>query len=109
MTEGPKLLVQWTSRWDEFWSSLGPAFSRSEAALAGEAPTGLFPLRGILVSWGAEAIVLALAVILPTKLALLAPFRAPTPRKHEVIYYYGPELPRVEDFGGAQSGRSGRA
>ena len=42
MTEGPKLLVEWSSRWDEFWTSLGPAFTRSEAALAGEAQTGLF-------------------------------------------------------------------
>ena len=109
MIEGPKLLVEWSSPWYEFRTAIRPAFARSEAALAGETPTGLFPLRGILVSWGAEAIVLALAIILPTKLATLAAFRATTPPKHEVIYYYGPELPQVEDFGGAQSGRTGRA
>jgi hypothetical protein len=109
MIDGPKLLVEWASPWQEFRTAIRPAFSRSRAALAGEAPTGLFPLRGILVSWGAEAILLALAIILPTKLAMMRPFRAPSPAKHEVVYYYGNELPQVEDYGGAQSGRSGRA
>jgi hypothetical protein len=109
MMDGPKLLVEWSSPWHEFTTAIGPAFRRSPAALAGEAPTGLFPVRGILVSWGAEAIVLALAIILPTKLATLRPFRPPTIAKHEVIYYHGDELPQVQDFGGAAVGRSGRA
>ncbi len=101
MIEGPQLLVQWTSRWEEFWTSLGPAFARSEAALAGEAQTGLFPLRGLLVSWGAEAILLALAIWLPGKMRDMPVFRTVTPPKHEVIYYQGNELPQVEDYGGA--------
>jgi hypothetical protein len=109
MMDGPKLLVEWSSAWQEFRTAVGPAFGRSPAALAGEAPIGLFPLRGILVSWGAEAILLALVIILPAKLALLQPFRPPTLAKHEVIYYHGDELPQVQDFGGAQAGRSGRA
>src|SRR5437764_548381 len=37
-------------------------------------------------------------------------FRPPTlPKQHEVIYYHGTELPQVQDFGGAQMGKSGRA
>ncbi|PYX38867.1 MAG: hypothetical protein DMG81_10670 [Acidobacteria bacterium] len=110
MIEGPKLLVEWSSPWREFRSAIGPALGRSPAALAGETPLGLFPLRGILVSWGAEAILLAIVIILPGKLALLQPFRPPTlPKQHEVIYYHGTELPQVQDFGGAQMGKSGRA
>ena len=109
MNDGPKLLVEWSPRWREFQSAIGPALGRSPSPLAGEAPTGLFPLRGILVSWGAEAIFLALAIILPAKLAILIPNRPTTPPKHEVIYYYGPELPEVQDVGGAEAGKSGRA
>jgi hypothetical protein len=108
MSEGPKLLVEWSSRWDEFWSAIGPAFGRSPVPLAGEAPTGLFPIRGLLVSWGAEAILLALAIWLPGKMRDLPTFRTMTPPKHEVIYY-GHELPQIQDFGGAETGRSGVA
>lgn len=109
MTEGPNLLVQWSSPWEEFRSAIGPALGRSPAPLAGEAPTGLFPLRGLLLSWGAEAILLTLAIILPAKIALLRPYQPPPIPKHEVIYFHGNELPRVQDFGGAQSGKSGMA
>jgi hypothetical protein len=108
MSEGPKLLVEWSSRWDDFRSAIGPAFGRSPAPLAGEAPTGLFPIRGLLLSWGAEAILLALAIWLPVKMRDLPTFRTLTPPKHQVIYY-GHELPQVQDFGGAESGRSGVA
>jgi hypothetical protein len=109
MIEGPKLLVEWSSRWDEFWSAIGPALGRSPDPLAGEAPTGLFPVRGLLVSWGAEAILLALAIWLPTKLREMPTFRTVTPPKHVVLYYQGNELPQVQDYSGAQAGRSGTA
>ncbi|HST09066.1 MAG TPA: hypothetical protein VLL05_01720, partial [Terriglobales bacterium] len=109
MIEGPKLLVEWSSRWDEFWSAIGPALGRSPDPLAGEAPTGLFPVRGLLLSWGAEAILLALAIWLPTKLREMPTFRTVTPPKHVVIYYQGNELPQVQDYRGAQAGRSGTA
>ena len=69
----------------------------------------MFPIRGLLVSWGAEAILLALAIWLPGKLREMPAFRTVTPPKHEVIYYQGNELPQVEDYGGAQVGRSGNA
>ena len=109
MTEGPNLLVEWASPWREFRSSIGPALGRSPAPLAGEAPTGLFPLRGLLLSWGAEAIVLALAIVLRAEVAKLQPYHPPPLPRHDVIYFHGNELPRVEDFGGAQTGRSGMA
>ena len=85
MSEGPKLLVEWSPRWSEFRSAIGPALGRSPTPLAGEAPTGLFPLRGLLVSWGAEAILLALAILLPARLATMRTFRTVTPPKHQVI------------------------
>jgi hypothetical protein len=109
MIEDPKLLVEWSSPWREFVSSIRPALSRSPEPLAGEAPTGLFPLRGLLLSWGAEAILLVLAIILPAKMALLRPYHPPPLPRHDVIYFHGNELPRVEDFGGAQAGKSGAA
>jgi hypothetical protein len=105
----PKLLIEWSSRWDEFVSSIRPAFSRSTPRLAGEAPYGLRPYRGMLASWLIEAFLLFVAIVLPTKLAQLRTYVAPTLANHDVIYYSGNELPRTEDLGGAQSGASGRA
>ena len=105
-----KLLVEWSSPWEEFRSAIGPAFSRSSNRLAGEAHTGIFPYRGILVTWALEIVALAFAIWLPTKLALLSPYQPmPQQAKYDVIYYSGDELPRTEDAGGAQSGKSGRA
>src|SRR5690242_8828022 len=82
---------------------------RSPKALAGEARTGLFPYRGMLVSWVGEALLLAAVIILPAKLACMHPYMPPQPPKYDIIYYAGDELPRTEDVGGAQAGRSGRA
>ena len=73
MNEGPKLLVEWSSPWQEFVTSIRPALGKSQIRLAGEAQTGLFPLRGMLVSWGAEAIFLTLLIIIPAKLASMRP------------------------------------
>ncbi len=105
-----KLLVEWSSPWEEFRSAIGPAFSRSTNRLAGEAHTGIFPYRGILLTWVLEIALLAFVIWLPTKLALLTPYQpVPQQAKYDVIYYSGDELPRTEDAGGAQSGKSGRA
>lgn len=107
--EGPKLLVEWTPRWGEFITAVSPALSKSPRHLAGEAPTGLFPYRGMLVSWVLEAVLLLAVIVIPAKLASLHPFVPPPLPKYDVIYYSGDELPRTEDAGGAQTGRAGKA
>ncbi len=109
MNDAPKLLIEWSSRWDDFKTAVGPAFSRSPEKLAGEAATGLFPYRGILVSWGLEIFLLVAVIVLPGKLQSLSPYVPPTTPKYDVIYYTGDELPQTEDAGGAQAGRTGEA
>lgn len=109
MTDAPKLLVEWSSPWQEFFTSIGPALGRSPARLAGEAQTGLFPVRGILLSWGLQAIFLAALIWIPAKMASMRPYVPSAPPKYDVIYFSGDELPQTADRGGAQAGQSGRA
>jgi hypothetical protein len=104
-----KLLVEWSSPWGEFVTAIRPALSRSPAPLAGEARTGLVPYRGMLASWIVEGAVLALGILISQKVASLQPTLLPAMPKYDVIYFSGEELPRTEDAGGAQTGRSGRA
>ena len=105
----PKLLVGWSSPWHEFVSSIGPALSRSERRLAGEAPFGLVPLRIMIPSCLLEAFLIFAAIVIQVKIAELRPFVAPRVSSHDVIYYTGDELPRTEDLGGAEAGTTGRA
>jgi hypothetical protein len=107
--DAPKLLVEWSSPWHEFVTSIGPAFARSGARLAGEAPHGLFPYRGLLASLLLEAFLLFVVMVLPRQIVRLRPYAAPKLRPFEVIYYSGDELPRTEDLGGTQAGASGRS
>ncbi len=109
MNDAPKLLVEWSSPWQEFLTAVGPALGRSPKRLAGEARTGLLPYRGMLVSWVLEAALLAAVIILPAKLSTLRTIQPPPLPKYDIIYYSGDELPRTEDNGGARSGRSGLA
>jgi len=104
-----KLLVEWSSPWREFKTSIRPALARSEARLAGETPFGVIPLRIMIPSWLLEAFLIFCAIAIPAKLAQLRPYVAPRLSSHDVIYYTGDELPRTEDLGGAESGRRGRA
>jgi hypothetical protein len=104
----PKLLVEWSSPWDEFRTAIRPALGKSPQSLAGEAPVGLFPYRGILISWVLEIGLLIAVIVLPAKLASLQPFEPPPKPKYDIIYYSGNELPKTEDVGGAEAGRSGR-
>ena len=104
-----KLLVEWSSPWEEFRTSIGPAFARSPRRLAGEARTSIFPYRGMLLSLGLEILLLTAIVIIPGKIASMSPYEAPKQSKYEMIYYSADELPRTEDSGGAQTGHSGKA
>ncbi|MHB8215272.1 MAG: energy transducer TonB [Candidatus Sulfotelmatobacter sp.] len=105
--DSPKLLVEWSSRWDEFVSSIGPAFARSGPRLAGEAQTGIFPYRGILAAFLLESFLLFVVMVVPRQIDRLRPYAAPKLSPDEVIYYSADELPRTDDLGGAQSAASG--
>jgi hypothetical protein len=109
VSDAPNFLIEWPSRWEEFLTAIGPAFGRSPKRLAGEAQTGLFPYWGILVSWACELLLLVAAIVIPSKLASMHPYEPPAKPKYDIIYYTGNELPKTEDLGGAQAGRSGRA
>jgi hypothetical protein len=105
----PNLLVDWTPRWENFKTSVGPAMQKSKARLAGEAHGGLFPYKGMLASCGIEIFIIILLVTLPVKLAQMQPRVQAERPKLDVIYYSGAELPRTEDLGGAETGVSGKA
>ncbi|HEY6767810.1 MAG TPA: energy transducer TonB [Candidatus Sulfotelmatobacter sp.] len=107
--DAPKLLVEWTPRWEDFVTSIRPAMARSGRRLAGEAAHGLPPYREMLVTLLAEAFLIFAVIILPFEIAKLRPYVPPQPQSHDVIYYSGDELPRTEDLGGAEAGTSGRA
>ncbi len=107
--EPPRLLVEWSSPWQEFKTALRPALSKPPKQLAGEAPIGMFPYRGMLVTWGLEVLLIVLLIVIPARIASLQPYAPPPIQKWDVIYYTGDELPRTEDHGGAQAGKSGRA
>jgi hypothetical protein len=104
-----KLLVEWSSPWQEFLTAIRPALKRSPEPLAGEARTGLVPYRGMFASWIVVAALFAIAIMLSQAIDKLRPYEPPSMPKYDVIYFSGEELPRTEDAGGAQAGRSGRA
>ncbi len=105
----PRLLVEWSSPWEEFKTALRPALSKPPKQLAGEAPIGMFPYRGMLMTWGAEVLLIILLIVIPARIASMQPYTPPPIQKWDVIYYTGNELPRTEDHGGAQAGKTGRA
>jgi hypothetical protein len=105
----PKLLVEWSSPWQEFVSSIRPALARSPSRLAGEAPYGIVPYRGMVSCLLLEAFLIFAAIVIRVKIQQLRPYVVPRFSSRDVIYYSGDELPRTEDLAGAQAGRSGRA
>jgi hypothetical protein len=107
--EAPKLLVEWSSPWQDFVTSIRPALARSQARLAGEAPYGVFPYRGMIPCLLLEALLMFAAIVIRVKIQELRPYVASRFSSHEVVYYSGDELPRTEDLGGSQAGMSGRA
>jgi len=108
VNDAPNFLVEWSSPWQEFRTAIGPALSRSEEPLSGEAPVGLFPYRGFLVGWLFEGVLLILLILLSQHLAEMRSLQPPAMIKPDVIYFTGNELPRTEDAGGTRAGRSGR-
>jgi hypothetical protein len=109
LRDAPRLLVEWSSPWDEFVTSIRPALSRSTARLAGETPFGLIPYRIMLAALALELFLIFCAIIVPIKLEQLHPYIAPKLANHDIIYYSGDELPRTEDLGGTHAGAEGRA
>ena len=107
--DAPHLLVEWSSPWHEFFTSIGPALARSEARLAGETPHGIFPYRGGIPVLLVEALLVFAVIVVRLKLDELRPYVVQRLSGHDVIYYSGDELPRTEDLGGAQAGATGRA
>jgi len=109
LQDAPRLLVEWTPRWEAFTTSIGPAFARSGPRLAGEAPIGILSYRGLAGAFLLQAFLIFVLMVLPTEIAHLRPYAAPRLQPDEVIYYSADELPRTADLGGAQSGATGRA
>ena len=107
--EPPQLLVKWSSPWEEFKSAIRPALKRPPKRLAGEAPVGMFPYRGMVISWVLECLLLVAVIVLPARIASLRPYEPPPMPKWDVLYYSGDELPQTQDQGGAPAGRTGRA
>ena len=107
--EAPRLLVEWSSPWEEFKSAVRPALTRSPKRLAGEAPVGMFPYRGLLLAWLLECLLLIAVIVLPDRFVSLELPLPPTQPQRDVVYYSGDELPQTQDRGGAQAGKSGRA
>lgn len=105
MSQSPQLLIQWSSPWQEFLSSMGPALRPSPPRMHMEAQAGLFPARGLLLAFLLEAA--ALAAMIARPIAVERPDPAHAPEAHDVIYFTADELPRTEDFAGGRSGRHG--
>jgi len=109
LCDPPRLLVEWSSPWQEFKTAFRPALARPPRALAGEAHFRMFPYRGMLLSWILECLALVAVIVLPARIASLQPFTPPPRPTWDVIYYSGEELPQTADRGGAEAGKSGRA
>ncbi len=107
--DAPKLLVEWPPRWEEFTTSIAPAFARSGPRLAGESPVGLRPYSGMIASFLLQAFLLFVLMVIPGEIARLRPYATNRLQSEDVIYYSADELPRTQDLAGAESGQSGRA
>src|SRR3954447_10992760 len=105
----PRLLVEWSSPWKEFKTAVRPALRKPPKQLAGEAPIGIFPYRGMLLTWMLEALVVFLLIVIPARIASMQTYTPPPIQKWDIVYYSGDELPKTEDAGGALSGKSGLA
>ena len=73
MPEPPRLLIEWSSPWQEFLSAIGPALHRSPKRLAGEARTGTIPFPGMAAAWVFEAVLLVAAIVLQANWRVSSP------------------------------------
>ena len=85
--DAPKLLVEWTPRWQDFTTNIRPAFAHSGPRLAGEAPCGILPYRGLIASLLFQAFLALVLLVIPREVARLRPYAPPRLRPDEVIYY----------------------
>src|SRR5215469_4252517 len=83
LADAPQLLIHWSSPWEEFVTSIRPAVRRSPKPLAGEAPTKIFPVRGMVAGWILESALLAAAMVLPAKIASIEPYEPPVSPKYD--------------------------
>ena len=109
LDDAPKLLVEWSPRWHEFVTSIGPALARSGPRLAGEAPLGIQAHRGFGAALVLQLLLLLALIALPRQIDRLRPYAPPKLQPYEVIYYSGDELPRTEDLSGSEAGRTATA
>lgn len=105
MNRDLKLLLEWPSPWQEFWSSLGPALRPSPPKMRMEAEAGLFPGREMLLVLLVEIAALAAAMAIPA--GITDRDQALAPQTHDILYFTADELPRTDDFAGGRAGRHG--
>jgi hypothetical protein len=108
MNDAPRLLIEWSSPWEEFVAAIGPALGKSPPRLGLETRAGLFPWRGMTLVFLLEIAVLAATILMPLKGIQPTTSQTPPPTP-DVIYFSANELPRTEDLAGAAGGKAGRS
>ena len=106
MNQDLKLLLEWSSPWQEFRASLGPALRPSPPKLRMEAQAGLFPGREMLLVLLLEVAALATVMARPVGISERDTAQL-TPQTHDILYFTADELPRTDDFAGGRAGRHG--
>lgn len=105
MNQDLNLLIEWSSPWREFWSSIGPALRPSPPKIRMEAQPGLFPGREMLLVLLVEVAALAAVMARPTSISERD--QALAPQTHDILYFTADELPRTDDYAGGRAGRHG--
>ena len=105
MNRDLNLLLEWSSPWSEFCSSIGPALRPSPPKMRTEAQPGLFPGREMLLVLLVE--VAALAAVMARPASITERDQALAPQTHDILYFTADELPRTDDYAGGRAGRHG--
>ena len=109
MNDDTKLLVEWSSPWEEFLQLPTVRHRLARPSRWQEKRRSACLLPATCCCRGCGALLLVAVIVIPAKLASMRPYQPPPIPKYDVIYYSGDELPRTEDVGGAEAGRTGRA